>query len=455
MKLVEGTRVFNTWLNPPVPLYMNIHIFNISIPNDRIENVVLEDLGPYVYRIKLKKYITNWGKDNETLTFDEKISFHFEEKLSKGKETDEIYIIDLPAVVIGQVVDKNYADLASFIEKLLKSYDVTLFKKMQVRQLLFEGYKVDFLEELADFDDSVNDILPNFTFGLFYNKNNSITKNITMNTGINDKNSFGIIVSIANKTKVDIWSHDYCNMINGSDGVAHPQPINQDMKLQFFVHLLQRSFTLEYVRDTEIQRIPAMEFTVTPDTFDTQGKSSDYHCFCDTKWCDYKGVFSYKAIEAASVLISMPHFVGADPKFSIFKGLDQDKEKYKIFFKIQPAIGFTLELAFTLQFNIIIKHSENFWYLRKLNETVFPIAWFSQTAELPEDFAKELYDMIMMPQMYGKYAIMTIIGLGIIGISAALFSNLYPMWKKRKSPTPSGKVFPMNKNSKTLEIEKF
>ncbi|XP_067137834.1 platelet glycoprotein 4-like [Centruroides vittatus] len=412
-------------------------------------------MGPYVYRIRLVKNITNWGKDNETLTYDETVSYHFEEKLSKGKETDEVYLLNLPAVGIAGIIDKEYSDIASFIESLLKSSKVKIFKKLQVKQLLF-GYKIDFLEELAEFDDAVYKYLPDATFGLFYKKNNSVVKNIVMNTGIKDKKAFGLIQSINNKTKLDIWPHEYCNMINGSDGIGHPQPINEDVKLKFFVHLLQRSFTLEYVRDSEIEGIPTMEFTVSSDTFDTQSKSSEQKCFCDSKkWCDSKGVFSYKLIDAVSVLVSRPYFVGADSKFRVFKEFDQDEDKYKIHFQIQPLIGFTLGMAFTLQLNIVVKQSDNLWYLRKMNETVFPVAWFTQSADLPEDFAKEVYDMIMTPQIYGKYAVMLVIGLGIMGISSAILNNIYPIIKKKKPSTPSGKILPINKNTSKTQVEKF
>ncbi|XP_023212665.1 platelet glycoprotein 4-like, partial [Centruroides sculpturatus] len=134
-------------------------------------------------------------------------------------------------------------------------------------------------------------------------------------------------------------------------------------------------------------------------------------------------------MSSVSVLVSRPYFVGADSKFRIFKEFDQDEDKYKIHFQIQPLIGFTLQMAFTLQLNIVVKQSDNLWYLRKMNETVFPVAWFTQTADLPEDFAKEVYDMIMTPQIYGKYAVMLVIGLGIMGISSAILNNIYPMIK--------------------------
>ncbi|XP_023212664.1 lysosome membrane protein 2-like [Centruroides sculpturatus] len=254
---------------------------------------------------------------------------------------------------IAGIIDKEYSDIASFIENILESNDVEIFKKLQVKQLLF-GYKIDFLEELAEIDDAVYKYLPDATFGLFYKKNNSVVKNIVMNTGIKDKKAFGLIQSIDNKTKLDIWPHEYCNMINGSDGIGHPQPINEDVKLKFFVPLLQRSFTLDYVRDTEIEGIPTMEFTVPSDTFNTQSTSSEQKCFCDIKkWCDGKGVFSYKLIDAVSVLVSRPYFVGADSKFRIFKEFDQDEDKYKIHFQIQPVSHVNLEMNQICFYNFI------------------------------------------------------------------------------------------------------
>ncbi|XP_023223544.1 uncharacterized protein LOC111624822 [Centruroides sculpturatus] len=137
--------------------------------------------------------------------------------------------------------------------------------------------------------------------------------------------------------------------------------------------------------------------------------------------------------------------------------LSKGKETDEVYLLNLPAvlIGFTLQMAFTLQLNIVVKQSDNLWYLRKMNETVFPVAWFTQTADLPEDFAKEVYDMIMTPQIYGKYAVMLVIGLGIMGISSAILNNIYPMIKKKKPSTPSRKILPINKNTSKTQVEKF
>lgn len=51
--LTEGSRVFETWKNPPPPVFMQYFFFNVTNVDDFLAGrakPVLEQVGPYTYR---------------------------------------------------------------------------------------------------------------------------------------------------------------------------------------------------------------------------------------------------------------------------------------------------------------------------------------------------------------------------------------------------------------------
>lgn len=59
----------------------------------------------------------------------------------------------------------------SLLESLFEKYNETLFVHRSARELLFDGYKVDLLEDLLELAKpftEVPEILPNNTFGFLY-----------------------------------------------------------------------------------------------------------------------------------------------------------------------------------------------------------------------------------------------------------------------------------------------
>ena len=52
MTLTEGSRVFDSWKDPPVPVYMQYFFFNVTNPEVFLEGgkAALTQIGPYTYR---------------------------------------------------------------------------------------------------------------------------------------------------------------------------------------------------------------------------------------------------------------------------------------------------------------------------------------------------------------------------------------------------------------------
>nr|XP_008519036.1 PREDICTED: lysosome membrane protein 2-like [Equus przewalskii] len=50
--LRNGSETFNSWKNPPLPVYSQFYFFNVTNPEEilRGETPRLEEVGPYTYR---------------------------------------------------------------------------------------------------------------------------------------------------------------------------------------------------------------------------------------------------------------------------------------------------------------------------------------------------------------------------------------------------------------------
>lgn len=52
MVLQNGTKVFDSWETPPIPVYMQFYFFNVTNPEEILQGEIpqLEEVGPYTYR---------------------------------------------------------------------------------------------------------------------------------------------------------------------------------------------------------------------------------------------------------------------------------------------------------------------------------------------------------------------------------------------------------------------
>lgn len=128
--------------------------------------------------------------------------------------------------------------LASVLNGIFTSAGESLVVRKKVREILFEGYHVNFLNELISlttkFGMKMQSPLPNNTFGLFYNKNRTTPGVYVMNTGVSDVMQLKQISSFRNRPRVPHWMTEYCNQVNGTDGSAFHPKVKRDETLYLF-----------------------------------------------------------------------------------------------------------------------------------------------------------------------------------------------------------------------------
>ncbi|XP_071166285.1 lysosome membrane protein 2-like isoform X3 [Mytilus edulis] len=184
MPLVKGTKTYNYWINPPIPIDFQLYFFHVVNPEEIVQNgakPVLEEKGPYTYRlIDTKENLTH--HKNFTVSYNERNVYVFQRHLSVGDENDTFTSLNLPLITATTLVTYEYA----FIREMAKlffdiSQDADLFVKHSVKDLLW-GYTDPLLATVKQLLH-VFDIPFNDRFGFFYQLNNSIANNYTVYTG--------------------------------------------------------------------------------------------------------------------------------------------------------------------------------------------------------------------------------------------------------------------------------
>uniref|UniRef100_A0A914Y0U3 Uncharacterized protein n=1 Tax=Panagrolaimus superbus TaxID=310955 RepID=A0A914Y0U3_9BILA len=111
----------------------------------------------------------------------------------------------------------------------------------------------------------------------FYQYNNTNDEEYWIDTGKNDVNNLGKVISWANLTLLpETWySSNQSRMINGSDSgtFQHPDLETSD-RLQLFMSFLCRSLYMDFSHKTDISGIPTYEFHSPSSVFDTTLKEN-------------------------------------------------------------------------------------------------------------------------------------------------------------------------------------
>lgn len=109
----NDSEVFDAFVSPPVPIYMQFWLFNVTNPDEiRFSGAkpVLQEVGPFTYEEVRVKYSFEWDDYEGTVSYLQNKSYMFREDLSNGlKESDPITTINVLMVLLSQVFGGEHA----------------------------------------------------------------------------------------------------------------------------------------------------------------------------------------------------------------------------------------------------------------------------------------------------------------------------------------------------------
>ncbi|GFR32651.1 lysosome membrane protein 2 [Trichonephila clavata] len=442
--LEEGKEAYEKWKKTPIPVTFKVYIFNITNAKEVMEGLKpnVEEIGPYVFKQYRSKDVLSWNKEAMTVTYNDLKRYHFVPELSASM-SNRIYSLNLPLqgilMFLKKLPDFSRSLVVPLLEGVLRNYNESLFSFRTAQELLFEGYKVDLIQDLIDLASAfvtVPEILPNNTFGFLYGKNDSGDGVFEVFTGEDDIGKYSQIVKWNNMSRIPFWNNQYCNMMNGTDGSQFPPPISKRDVLYVYTPELCRSVSLEFAKETQVRGIPALRFATPDRLFASPLVNPDNMCYCtDEKYCSLSGILDVSPCRKGMKLaVTGPHFFLAHEFIKErVTGLNASREAHETYVDIEPNTGFVLRASRKLQMNFILDKFEEMEETKSVMMSVIPLIWVVEEAEIDEKVAQMFSAKVRTPVVIAKSVLTASIVLGILWIIIAALVTVYILLKQQKA----------------------
>lgn len=387
--LRNGSEAFDSWKQPPVPVYIQFYFFNVTNPEEILRGEIprLEEVGPYTYREIRNKADIQFGENGTTISAVSNKAYVFVQNLSVGDaKSDLIRTLNIPAVTAMEWAQEGI--IQRIIHALIKAYQQKFFVTHTVHDLLW-GYKDELMSLIHPFKPEV----PPY-FGLYYGKNGTNDGDYVFLTGEDSYLNFSKIVEWNGKTSLGWWTTDKCNMINGTDGDTFHPLITKDEVLYVFPSDFCRSVHITFSDYKSVQGLPAFRFTVP---YEALANTSDNAGFCIPAGnCLGSGVLNVSICKnGAPIILSFPHFYQADQSFvSAIDGMHPNKDHHETFVDINPLTGFILRAAKRFQINVYVKKIDGFSETGNIRTMVFPVMYVNESVVIDKENASRLKSVI-------------------------------------------------------------
>ncbi|MFX1408260.1 MAG: hypothetical protein ACFFBW_15020 [Promethearchaeota archaeon] len=261
-----------------------------------------------------------------------------------------------------------------------------------------------------NFDRAYIGFLPKF-FGHCQNtleaEANKAVAKYTIKTGRDDAKDVGETIERNGQDKMYIWAEPI--EIEGTDGMQFGPDVTEEDTLKVFSRDLLRTVELEYDEPDEIYDIDLLRFELSEDLFEP---NPTY--LMDTQLINAAPVANLLLGVNAPVMISKPHFLGAD--ISILKGvngMNPNSDYHDTYIDVEPITGLTMNAKQRIQMNLDVSPSGV--YLKDVNRTIIPIYWCEDSGEISEDLAETFKELV-----YGAIELKETVPLMGLAAGAAL-----------------------------------
>ncbi|XP_060681829.1 lysosome membrane protein 2-like [Hemiscyllium ocellatum] len=412
VQLKNDTVAFETWKNPPPPIYMQFYFFNVTNPEEVLNGgkPFLEEKGPYTYREHKPKENVTFLDDGRKVSAITTKTYVFVPELSNGDpETDLIRTVNIPVVTVMNMV--RYSSLQILLlNGLLIAERAGIFTTRTVHELLW-GYKDPVLSAIHFFKKDIDN-----EFGLYYKMNGTDDGEYVFLTGQKSYKNFTTIVEWRGNKSLDWWTTGACNMINGTDGTSFHPLITKNETLRFFSSDLCRSLYANFEQELRVKGIPVMRFVPPNEVFANVTVNPENAGFCVPAGnCLGSGVLNISTCkQGAPIILSSPHFYQADQKFiDDIEGMHPNKANHETFLDINPLTGLLVRAAKRVQVNVYIEPIAGFIETDKVKTLVFPVMYLNESVLIDNVSAAKLNAMLLQSEVITVIPFM-IMGLGIL-----------------------------------------
>ncbi|KAM3963725.1 scavenger receptor class B member 3 [Aphomia sociella] len=438
MVVTNESMSYEMWREPPIQMYLECFLFNISNVNELIsgknKKIRVEQMGPYVFRETHTKTNITWNNENSTLTFFNERWWHFEPEMSNGSLSDMVTSVN-PVVVTAAYVMRDYNIFYKLmVDSFMLIVHENLFLSANVSSWLFHGID-DPLLRMAEQFPFVPVVVPYDKFGWFYERNGSLIYDgaFNMNTGAADFSQLG---------NVEMWRYsnrtvyrDDCGIVRGSSGELWAPEYGQP-EVFVFASDICTHLTLSKNKDVNIEGVDGVQYAANDSIFDNGHKYPQMECYCDEVRdanCMPSGALNVSACRyGAPAFVSLPHFLHSDPHYpSKIEGLNPTPD-HNFRLTLEMFTGMPLEVFAQLQISLLVRHYSGFSMNNQLpdSDVLLPMFWFRQEVRITPPYVRMALTALRL-RFWVPYGLYALTAIGIL----LLMPGVYFLMKRvRGSP---------------------
>ncbi|XP_076296719.1 protein croquemort [Lasioglossum baleicum] len=411
---------YKLWKETPIPMYLKIYMFNLTNPTEFVNHGAkpnLVEMGPYVFKEVDYKMEQIWNKNN-TITYQRKRVWHFDESLSNGSLSDSVTNINPVAASVGYTLRFAKSFFKYLVDKAMEILEEKLVITKTVNELLFEGFNDDILK-LARAMNLTK--IPMNKFAWFYERNSSASYDGTFNmdTGESNMLNLGLVREWNYNNRVSYYPGQ-CGVIRGTNGDLWP-PLPDNKTVSFFVSDICTSLSATYSNTTVHEGLTGVMYVNDDTIFDNGTKVPSRKCYYLEDSIPSGAMNISLCKWGAPAFISLPHFYLADPSYrENINGMNPQKDKHQLSISLEPKTGVPLKVSAQLQLNLLLQPYGNMSMFKKMKKTFVPMLWFTQEATLTSDYA-DTVKLIIILQSLGSVLSYEVAGIGVIMIFIGIF----------------------------------
>ncbi|KZC09768.1 PREDICTED: protein croquemort-like [Dufourea novaeangliae] len=413
LALTPTSSNYELWKETPIPMYLKFYMFNLTNPEAFTSpdgtKPHFEEMGPYVFREIDYKVQQDWNENN-TITYQRKRVWHFDESLSAGSLSDNVTNINPVTASIAYMLRFKDNFLRDIADRIMRIIGQKLVITKSVNEFLFEGYNDTMLKVAQKLNLTR---MPMTKFAWFFGRNDSASYDGTFNmhTGVTDMRELGIVKEWNYNNHVSYYPGE-CGTVRGTNGDLWP-PLPDNETVSFFVSDICTSLTAKYSNTTEHEGLSGVTFTINEATLDNGTKVPSRKCYYEEESIPSGALNISSCKWGAPAFISFPHFYLGDPSYSAnIIGMKPQKNKHELSISLEPKTGVPLKVNAKLQLNLLIDRDEKIKMFKNLTKTFVPMLWFTQEATLTSDYAGTVKFIIILESLGS----VTFFGIGAIGI---------------------------------------
>ncbi|XP_058819875.1 protein croquemort-like [Topomyia yanbarensis] len=403
----NGSVNYQNWIRTPIPMFLEIYMFNWTNPDElhRYPEVKphFEEMGPYVFHEVHERVGLVWNNNN-TVTFNQRRTWHFDQDLSKGFLNDTVTNLNVISLNVAYFMRDAGAVTKFGTDVILELDGSLLWHSKTIRELLFDGFDDTLLDVLKTLNQTVK--IPFDKFGWFVDRNLSDTYDgtFTMKTGADSLENTGILTLWNGADHTGMY-RGKCGEVKGTTGELWPVMHSNKTNVTIFASDVCRSLTLQYGEEVIIHDVEGAKYVGDEKVFDNGVKYPEAACWCNSRLdqCpDVKpGVFNASACKYGSpTFVSYPHFYLADQSYrDSIDGMSPNKTKHEFFIAIEPHTGIPLDVRAQLQINMLLQPVKGFKMYEKVPKIMVPMLWFTQRATLTQELANQAKMALVLPEL--------------------------------------------------------